>query len=185
VSENSNGISVGSTEREVFVRVVGRGTFQNSQPLRRFAEDMIEGGHYREFVMDLAECQGMDSTFLGVLAGIGLRLAKDGQTGKVHIVNANARNVESLKILGLDRLLDIATAALDSAQHPVPAGFQFLPGTDLTQLLSLDRDAMAEAMLEAHTDLIRTDERNEQKFRDVTKSLRERIERPAGEKKSG
>jgi hypothetical protein len=44
---------------------------------------------------------------------------------------------------------------------------------------------MAEAMLEAHTDLIRTDERNEQKFRDVTKSLRERIERPAGEKKSG
>ena len=184
MSESAKGISVGCTEREVFVRVAGRGTFQNSQPLRRFAQEMIERGH-REFVMDLAECRGMDSTFLGVLAGIGLRLAKDGQMGKVHIVNANARNLESLKILGLDRLLDIATATLDPAQHPVPAGFQLLPGTDLTQLRSLDRDAMAETMLEAHTDLIRTDERNEPKFRDVTESLRERIEHPDDEKKSG
>ena len=175
MSENGKGINVGYTEREVFVRVAGRGTFQNSQLLRRFAQEMIERGH-REFVMDLAECRGMDSTFLGVLAGIGLRLAKDGQTDKVHIVNANARNIESLKILGLDRLLDIATATLDPAQHPAPAGFQLLPGTDLTQLRSLDRDATAEAMLEAHTNLIRTDERNEPKFRDVTKTLRERIE---------
>jgi anti-sigma B factor antagonist len=162
--------------------VVGRGTFQNSQPLRRFAQEMIERGH-REFVMDLAECRGMDSTFLGVLAGIGLRLVKDGQTGKVRIVNANARNIESLKILGLDRLVDIVTAMLDPAQHPVPTGFQLLPGTDLTQLRSLDRDVTAEAMLEAHTDLIRTDERNEPRFRDVTESLRERIERPVDEKK--
>ena len=184
MSENAKGISVGSTEREVFVRVVGRGTFQNSQPLQRFAQDMIERGR-REFVMDLEECQGMDSTFLGVLAGIGLGLTKDGQTGKVHIVNANARNIGSLKILGLDRLLDIAAATLDPAQHPVPVRFQLLPGTDLTQLLSLDRGAMAETMLEAHTDLIRTDERNEPKFRDVTESLRERIEHPDDEKKSG
>jgi anti-anti-sigma regulatory factor len=163
---------------------VGRGTFQNSQPLRRFAQEMIERG-CREFVMDLAECQGVDSTFLGVLAGIGLRLTKDGQTGKVHVVNANARNLGSLKMLGLDRLLDIATAALDPAQHPVPARFQFLPGTDLTQLLSLDRGATAEAILEAHTNLIRTDKRNEQKFRDVTESLRERIERPADDRNPG
>jgi anti-anti-sigma factor len=182
VSENAKGISVGSTQHEVFVRVAGRGTFQNSQPLRRFAQEMIKRG-YREFVMDLAECRGMDSTFLGVLAGIGLRLAKDGQTGKVHIVNANACNLESLRILGLDRLLDIATAALDPAQHPIPAGFHLLPGTDLTQLHSLDRDATAEAMLEAHTDLIHVDNRNEQKFRDVTKALRERVERGDDEKK--
>jgi len=184
VNENAKGISVGSTEREVFVRVMGRGTFQNSQPLRRFAQEMIERGHH-DFVMDLAECRGMDSTFLGVLAGIGLRLAKNGQTGKVRVINANARNVESLKTLGLDRLLDMVTATLDPALHPVPAVFHFLPGTDLAQSHSLDLGATAEAMLEAHTDLIRTNECNEPKFRDVTRTLRERIERSNNGKKPG
>ena len=184
MSENAKGISVGSTEHEVFVRVVGRGTFQNGQPLRRFAQEMIERG-CREFVMDLAECEGMDSTFLGVLAGIGLQLAKDGQRGKVHVLNASGRNVESLKILGLGQLLDIAAAGTVPAQQTVQVGFYLLPGTDLTHLQSLDRGAAAEMMLEAHTDLIRADDRNELKFREVTKALRENIERNTGEAKSG
>ncbi len=71
MSEAAKGISVNCAGQNVHVRVVGRGTFQNGQPLRRYAQDMLTQG-CDQFFVDLNQCQGMDSTFLGVLAGIGL-----------------------------------------------------------------------------------------------------------------
>jgi hypothetical protein len=37
VTKTANGISASCTNGETYVRVVGRGTFQNGAPLRRFA----------------------------------------------------------------------------------------------------------------------------------------------------
>lgn len=169
---SAKGIGVGTTQREVFVRVVGRGTFQNSQPLRRFALDMIERG-CQQVVLDLGECQGMDSTFLGTLAGIALRLQQDGRKGKLQIANATPRSRELLQTLGLDRLFD-----LDAAPQATPCELRMLPGSDVAEAArSLDKKATAELMLEAHNNLVRADERNEPKFRDLTKVLREDIAR--------
>ena len=41
----------------VHVRVTGRGTFQNSQPLRLFALKKIDQG-LEQFIIDLGTCQG-------------------------------------------------------------------------------------------------------------------------------
>ena len=92
------GISVGLIRDEVHIRVVGRGTFQNGQPLRRYALEMMERG-LRQFIVDLGECDGMDSTFLGVLAGIGLRLNQNGRDGKIRVANVGARNLAKFKDL--------------------------------------------------------------------------------------
>src|SRR5579871_806860 len=105
MSEAGKGIFVACANNSVLIRVVGRGTFQNGQPLRRFALEKIDEG-CDEFFLDLGQCQTMDSTFLGVLAGIGLRLRQDKRLSTVHIISISPRNEELLQTLGLDRLFD-------------------------------------------------------------------------------
>ena len=175
----SKGISVGCTGNRVYVRVVGRGTFQNSQPLRGFALDMIDRG-CKEFIVDLGQCQGMDSTFLGVLAGIGLRLRQNGNHGQVHILNVNSSNMELLQTLGLDRLFNMDNPMIDGSKNSPPAGtdFQRLPDSDVNVVgKPLNKNETTDLMLEAHDNLVRCDDRNAPKFKDLTKFLREKIER--------
>jgi anti-sigma B factor antagonist len=174
MTEIPKGICVGAAGTEVHVRVMGRGTFQNGQTLRRYAFEMMDRGS-GEFFVDLSRCQGMDSTFLGVLAGIGLRLVQTGRAGKVHIVNVGARNLELLQTLGLDRLFAINTTDNLRTQNPVPADadLQQLPESDLTETARLlSKHDTADLMLEAHDYLIRADQRNLAKFKDLTQFLR-------------
>ena len=181
MAEISNGISVGAAGSEVHVRVVGRGTFQNGQTLRRYAFGMMDRGG-EEFFVDLSRCQGMDSTFLGVLAGIGLRLAQIGQTGKVHILNVGPRNWELLQTLGLDRLFAINTTGNLRTKMPLPADaeFQRLPESELGEVTPpLSKHDTVDLMLEAHDNLIRADQRNLAKFKDLTQFLRENVAKRA------
>jgi anti-anti-sigma regulatory factor len=153
---------------------VGRGTFQNSQPLRQFALEKVDQGQ-EEFVVDLGLCQGMDSTFLGVLAGIGLRLGQNGRAAPVHVINIGPRNMESLQTLGLDRLF-----TMNSGEPPplTEDDYHILPDTDLTQLARPPgKDETADLMIEAHTNLIRADERNASRFKELTRFLRQSVER--------
>jgi anti-sigma B factor antagonist len=181
VTDTPKGISVSLVHDEVLVRVVGRGTFQNSQPLRRYALEMIERG-LRRFTIDLGACDGMDSTFLGVLAGMGLRLMQNGGAGQIRIANAGSRNVELLRTLGLDRLFGIDSAGAGKYEPPAEAVFERLPDSDLTQLgKPLAKAETADLMLEAHDNLVRADERNLAKFKDLTTFLREKIDKRSGE----
>jgi anti-sigma B factor antagonist len=178
VTETLKGISVGLVNNEVHVRVVGRGTFQNSQPLRRYALEVMERG-VKEFVVDLGACDGMDSTFLGVLAGIGLRVTQNGRAGHIRVANINSRNLELLQTLGLDRLFTIKDAPYE---RPADAVLQRLPDTDVAQLdKPLSKRDTAELMLECHDNLARADQRNVAKFKDLTTFLRDRIDKPGGE----
>src|SRR5277367_6302306 len=88
-----------------FIKVVGRGSFQNSGCLKAFYQQLLREGVHR-FVVDLDACTYLDSTFLGILLGLGLTL-KNGGKGRLHILNASPRNLELLKNLGLDRLIQI------------------------------------------------------------------------------
>ncbi len=170
MGELSSGIFVGCLEKRVYARVVGRGTFQNSQPLRRFALGKIDQGH-EEFVFNLGLCQGMDSTFLGVLVGIGLHLKQKGPSASIRIVNINQRNLDMLRTLGLDRLFRIDG---DASASTVDADYQLFPDTDITQLKRrVDKDGAAVVMMEAHENLARVDQRNTPKFKELARILRE------------
>lgn len=181
----AKGISVGSTADEVFVRVIGRGTFQNSQPLRLYATEMIGRG-YRQFTVDVGECSTMDSTFLGVLAGIGLRLSQQPGTGAVNIVNAETRHRELLVTLGLDRLFVIQLR--NGSVAPVAAGVQWhmLPESDVNTVgTPASKEDTARLMLDAHRDLIRADERNLPKFDELTNQLTRRLNKPSSPEEAG
>ncbi len=173
----AKGIAVNSAGNNVHVRVLGRGTFQNGQPLSSYAIDMMARG-CDNFYVDLGQCQGMDSTFLGVLAGIGLRLERSGHPGKIHVINVNARNMELLQTLGLDRLFDVNLSGRDHTSHSLPTDtdFQLLADTDITEPgKRLNKHDTADFMLQAHDNLVKADPRNAPKFQDLTKFLRDKI----------
>ena len=178
--EVAKGISVSCVAGTLHVRVVGRGTFQNGQPLRRFAQETVQKG-VTECAVDLGACAGMDSTFLGVLAGIGLRLNQINGGDHMRVTNVSQRNLELLQTLGLDRVFTIQVAGSAPAYEcPADAVFQRLPDSDISQLNQpLNKNDTADLMLEAHDNLIQADGRNLAKFKDLTTTLRNRTGKPS------
>src|SRR5947208_16532237 len=98
-------ILVGVNGPAVWVRVEGKGNFLNSGSLKEFAQEMVNRG-YREFVIDLEHCAMMDSTFMGTMAAVALRLKELGQ-GHLHVIRCGDRSRELLSGLGLDQIFDI------------------------------------------------------------------------------
>ena len=98
-------IQVGVFGPSVWLKVEGKGSFLNSDNLKEFASEMLNRGH-REFVVDLADCTMMDSTFMGTMARLALQLRELGH-GHLHIVHCGSRNHQLLSGLGLDRVFDI------------------------------------------------------------------------------
>ena len=64
-------ILVGVSDRTVWVRVEGKGSFQNATGLKQFGKEMTNRG-FRQFVFDLKQCPVMDSTFMGTLTSISI-----------------------------------------------------------------------------------------------------------------
>ena len=154
-------ILVGTANRTVWVRVEGKGSFLNSTGLKEFAKEMVNRG-YREFVVDLKGCPVMDSTFMGTLAGVALRLRELGQ-GHLRVVNLNERNQDLLSNLGLDQLFVMGgegAASATDAQKPLPGG-------------APDKTAQAQTMLEAHEELVEANPDNAAKFKDVLEYLKQ------------
>ena len=164
-------ILVGFNNRIVWIRVVGKGSFHCSTSLKDFAREMINRGH-REFIMDLKECPVMDSTFMGTLAGIALRLRDVGQ-GNLHVININERNLDLLQGLGLDQLFSIDTSGVeDQPDEPMAA-----PASQEQR----DRESTSKTMLEAHEALVKADPTNLTKFKDVLEYLRQDLDEPGSD----
>jgi anti-sigma B factor antagonist len=157
----TNTVLVSCADRIVWVRVQGKGSSTNSTALRDFAKEMIQRGA-REFIVDLRNCTAMDSTFMGTLAGISLRLREMGE-GCLSVVNPNERNAEALCSLGLDQLFNVGVSTIETG------------GQSLTIPLKEDRAGRAQTMLEAHEALIKTAPENLPKFKDVIQYLEEKL----------
>ena len=112
-------ILVGVTNRGVHVKVEGKGSFQSSPALKEFSKRMLERG-FRNFVVDLLACPVMDSTFMGTLAGIALRLREFGN-GSLLVRNANERNTDLLRNLGLNNLFDVESKGSNISETAVEA----------------------------------------------------------------
>lgn len=153
----------------IWIRVEGKGTFQNSPGLKEFSRHMMDTGR-RDFVVDLANCPAMDSTFMGTLAGMALRLREFGE-GHLWVVNRNSRNNELLEGLGLDALF---------AHEPPPNSGQTINGSTLSGnalTASADKAQTREVMREAHEACVEANPENAVRFKDVLEHLRASAER--------
>ena len=163
-------ILVGCNQKVVCIRVQGKGSFLNSTGIKKFANAMIDRGH-RNFVVDLAECPVMDSTFMGTLTGVALRLHGIGQ-GDLHVINSNVRNTDLLEGLGLDQILSLengSTPANQDCADVPPEAKDALPA----EAVSVDKRAVTETMIAAHQALVDADPQNLGKFKDVIDYLKQ------------
>ena len=161
-------ILVGTTNKIVWIKVEGKGSFLNSAGVKEFAKEMVNRGH-REFVVDLRNCPVMDSTFMGTLAMIALRLREIGQ-GSLHVINLNERNHDLLTNLGLDQLFSMDACGVKGSG---PADRSTLPAAATGE----DHTSQAETMLEAHEALVEADPENLNKFKDVLEYLKQDLHR--------
>lgn len=157
-------VSVACFGREVWIRVEGRGNFLGCPALKKFTEAMIARG-YRDFSLDLAACDHMDSTFMGTLAGVSQQLRALGG-GTLRTLNVSPRNADLFGNLGLNHLFTVEQAGTAPVLPSVP-GARLLPlpcgpGTG-------DR----KIVLAAHEALVAANPENASRFRDVLDYLKE------------
>jgi len=156
-----------------FVHVVGRGTFKVSTSLKRFSIAAVKRRCSR-FVVDLEACTAMDSTFMGVLAGLAFKMQRAGQ-GEIYLVNLSTRLQSLLTTLGLDRVMRI------NLEGSTPSEFldslEMASDFDETDQESETRRDRAETMLDAHEALVDVSAENLPKFKDVLAFLREDLDK--------
>ncbi len=150
----------------VLVRIEGRASFTNSGSLKDFFTEMLRQGKTR-FVVDFQPCTSMDSTFLGVLAGVALELRRRTPPGALTLTRVGERNLELIRNLGLHRL-----ATVDAGNFPLTFGGNPQP-LDVNTRTEIEN---ARLVLEAHESLISVDAANANKFQDVLAFLRNRVE---------
>jgi anti-anti-sigma factor len=155
-------IEVGSDDTTLLVRVRGRGMFLNCQPLKQYAGGLIARG-CRIVLVDAAHCTYMDSSFLGMLAGLAISLRKTG--GSVTVAGPQAKVAETLRTIGLNHVFKIITLVKE------PPGL----ATEPLSAAHLDKLELAEEMLAAHEHLIEVDGQNEERFKSVHEELRKEL----------
>ncbi len=158
-------IQVGVSGPTVWVKVEGKGSFLNSGNLKEFAREMLDRG-YREFVVDLADCAMMDSTFMGTMASVALRLRELGH-GHLHIVHCGNRSQELLSGLGLDQIFDIRG---NGAGRPECGALERAP---VVRSPEERKKEQTETMLAAHEALCEAAPENILRFKDVLDFLRQ------------
>jgi len=126
---------------------------------------MVSAGKAR-IMLDFENCKGMDSTFLGILAGTALELRKQTPPGVLIICKLGERNHQLVCNLGLQNLLTIG---------------EDLPGSsvataDFSALKNMEVCA-AKNVLSAHENLVKADAENAAKFQDVIAFLKNQVEK--------
>lgn len=145
-----------------FITVNGRATFEHASQLRNLAKS-LESVVFSKICLDLKNCGGMDSTFMGILAMLGLRAKKIDAV--MTIFNAGDLNKSLLFGLGLKKLFTFSEGEISLD----PQGGTSQDGAD--------RIASARTVLEAHKTLMDVDEENVRKFEKVVDFVQKDLDR--------
>ena len=157
----------------IAIKVVGRGTHLNSPSLQEVADEFFALNAATRFIVDLAECPSMDSTFMGTIAGITLR-QRSAHSGLTIVLHANEQNRRLLDVLGLSRVLEFRD---DGAE--CPRNTEYVEGIN-PEMSRMERTLH---MIDAHERLLNIDTSNEVKFQGVLESLRESLDKERNRQK--
>ena len=152
------------------VKILGRASFNCSVDFKTLINGLAEKGFGR-FVLDLTDCLLMDSTFLGVLAGLGQKFAaaRNGDPRPtVELLNPNPRILDLLENLGASHLFKVLNCTdLETDKMAV---------VNLTPM-NPDRKEISRTCLEAHQILMGLNPANLAKFKDVAQFLAEDLKK--------
>ncbi len=150
-----NKLQVSRAEDAVLVQVVGLGNMFLAPTLQALVE--LRGGH-SNFVIDLRECAGMDSTFMGTFIGLSTQV-KAGY-GWFCLVNVSSENMRLLKMLGVLHMVSVH-------EGEFPTG----NGESTTLYPTTDPYVRQKQIHSAHRLLLDADPENEKRFGPFIRAL--------------
>ena len=169
MNNNDGEILVSCFDNVAWIRVEGKGSHLNSTQVKEFTQRSLEKGHLN-FVVDLENCSAVDSTFMGTLASIALKLRYE-PNGRVDVINATGRTLEAMTSLGFHCLLEMdEDGSAWKAERELVAknlGKPLAPEKDLSL-----REKTGN-VLAAHEALVEANSENFSRFKDVLKYLKD------------
>jgi anti-sigma B factor antagonist len=163
-------LSVLVGDRFACVKIVGRANFTMSIDFKALLVCLRQKG-YSYFVIELSECLLMDSTFLGVLAGFGLKMSQpEGiiPAGPVELRNPNARVTELIENVGVLHLFKVSQGTPTTAETLEAC---------TTEAAHPSREEITRACLEAHQTLMEINPANVERFKEVARFLAEDLQK--------
>ena len=157
-------------ERFACIRIIGRANFTSSVDFKTLVDELRQKG-CDCFALDLSECVLMDSTFLGVLAGLGLKLTTgNGEPVRhgVELVNPSPRITDLLETLGVLNLFKITQGTLTAGA---------LTQTVERTPANPSKEEVTRTCMEAHETLMALSPENAARFKDVTQYLAEGLKK--------
>ena len=114
----SEDLQITALEGGFSITVSGRANFDYAVPLRDLSGKLVPGNWLQ---IDLENCEAMDSTFMGVLTMLALKMRKSGS--QVMLLNANDNLQKLLRDLGILKLFRMVSEKEKQGQGvALPAG---------------------------------------------------------------
>ncbi len=168
---NQDNLTAAYIDRTAVVRVEGRGSFKISPPMKQFIQRVIEARSASRILIDMSDCCGMDSTFMGVLAGLSYHV-KDKPGFTLKLINLSEKNQKLLTTLGVDQVVNYSLSSTDEEKELMTGQ------SDDAQTLEPDFSNTLEAAkttLEAHEALVDINPKNLAKFKSVLELLQDDV----------
>ncbi|MBN2686315.1 MAG: STAS domain-containing protein [Pontiellaceae bacterium] len=170
-ANNNDNITAAYAAGTAIIRVEGRGSFKISPPMKQFIHKVIDEQSAKNILIEMSKCTGMDSTFMGLIAGIACYLKSKPEIS-FELINLSERNQKLLITLGVDRVVTYSMSATEEQL----ALIKRLSGT--VQSLKPEQNNKLEAAkttLEAHETLVDINPDNLIKFRSVLEYLQDDV----------
>ncbi len=153
-----NRIKVSRADDAVLVQVIGLGNMFLAPTLHALVESELRTGFFN-FVIDLKQCEGMDSTFMGTFIGLSTQVKRN--FGWFCLVNVSDENMRLLKMLGVLHMVSV-----HAGDFPVDE-------THSSTLLypTTDPYARQKQIHSAHKQLLAADPENEKRFGPFIRAL--------------
>jgi anti-sigma B factor antagonist len=166
-------ILAGDLNGVLWLRVEGKGSYLVCAQLNRFATARVDHG-IRHLVVDLESCPTMDSTFMGTLTGLAVRV-QDSPGGRLQVVNLNERNQQLLENLGLNHVFEVDSEGRSWRKEREMIS-ELLRNDVCDQEVAGDKREQCLLMRDAHHHLSAACAANVPKFRDVLDCLDRELE---------
>ena len=127
--------------------------------LDQYLDYALQSRHFSNVLIDLTETQGIDSTSLGVLAKLAIRMRKKVTTAPT-LVSINDNITRILLSMGFDKVFTLVNSLSDNQ----------LPCEQLDNCSCSEKE-MQDKVLEAHKILIGLNDKNQREFKSLVEAL--------------
>lgn len=154
---------MGELENKVFIKMVGNSTMKNSKTFESILS-RIFSGEEKDIILDMEECNYMDSTVLGLIAKNAIKMKKLWGK-KMYAINVPNIILSGLKSTGIDKILEIVAGAKKTNVEVKKIDTQDF----------IDKTEKTAHILDAHKTLMELNENNEKTFKNVVNLLEKEL----------